>query len=278
MHPPRHLAEIYGERLLPQELYLYDSPRSGVRVDVVLGDWIEGATLHEAVSRGRTAGRRRNTVGATGRGVRPPGRKAYVGRLGTRRPQTRKYRRGFLGAAAPDRPRCHVPARIRRGGEPRTGYRGLPTPGTDDPRLQCLARRLPRGADLDSALHALALDPTLYVRYPDADGLLFSPQQIRTDEALREAIALFEREGLAVQYRIARLLYAPTPRLFGLPELSRRRPHALAGPRAAGEKAKRQPGIRAGTKAGTRTAAQRGIQPEIQGAARTSTQAEAQEV
>lgn len=41
MHPPRHLAEIYGERLLPQELYLYDSPRSGVWVDVVLGDWIE---------------------------------------------------------------------------------------------------------------------------------------------------------------------------------------------------------------------------------------------
>ena len=40
MHPPRHLAEIYGERLLPQELYLYDSPRSGVWVDVVLGDWI----------------------------------------------------------------------------------------------------------------------------------------------------------------------------------------------------------------------------------------------
>ena len=94
-------------------------------------------------------GRRRNTVGATGRGVRPPGRKAYIGRLGTRRPQTRKYCRRPLGAAAPDRPRCHVPARIRRGGEPRTGYRGLPTPGTDDPRLQRLARRLPRGADLD---------------------------------------------------------------------------------------------------------------------------------
>ena len=65
---------------------------------------------------------------------------------------------------------------------------------------------------ISTALHALALDPTLYVRYPDADGLLFSPQQIRTDEALREAIALFEREGLAVQYRIARLLYAHTPR------------------------------------------------------------------
>lgn len=55
MHPPRHLAEIYGERLLPQELYLYDSPRSGVWVDVVLGDWIEGATLHEAVAEAAAA-------------------------------------------------------------------------------------------------------------------------------------------------------------------------------------------------------------------------------
>ena len=35
---------------------------------------------------------------------------------------------------------------------------------------------------ISTALHALALDPTLYVRYPDADGLLFSPQQIRTDD------------------------------------------------------------------------------------------------
>lgn len=55
MHPPRHLAEIYGERLLPQELYLYDSPRSGVWVDVVLGDWIEGTTLHEAVAEAAAA-------------------------------------------------------------------------------------------------------------------------------------------------------------------------------------------------------------------------------
>ena len=50
MHHPRHLAEIYGEKLLPQELFIYTSPAGGVWVDVVLSDWIEGVTLHEAVA------------------------------------------------------------------------------------------------------------------------------------------------------------------------------------------------------------------------------------
>ena len=32
MHHPRHLAEIYGEKLLPQELFIYTSPAGGVWV------------------------------------------------------------------------------------------------------------------------------------------------------------------------------------------------------------------------------------------------------
>lgn len=59
---------------------------------------------------------------------------------------------------------------------------------------------------ISTALHALALDPTLYARYSEADGLLFTPQKIGTDAALCEVLALFERRGLAAQYRIARLL------------------------------------------------------------------------
>ena len=108
---------------------------------------------------------------------------------------------------------------------------------------------------ISTALHALALDPALYVRYPDADGLLFSPQQIRTDEALREAIALFEGEGLAVQYRIARLLYA-RPVCSGCRSCWHAQ-HGLAGRRPAGTKAQRQPEIHAGTKAAARTASQK---------------------
>ncbi|MDE6070914.1 MAG: protein kinase, partial [Alistipes sp.] len=47
--PMRHLAEIYGERFLPQELYLHTDPDRGEWVDVVLNDWIEGETLHTVV-------------------------------------------------------------------------------------------------------------------------------------------------------------------------------------------------------------------------------------
>lgn len=72
---------------------------------------------------------------------------------------------------------------------------------------------------ISTALHALALDPTLYARYSDADGLLFTPQKIGTDAALCEVLALFERRGLAAQYRIARLLRSPSLRLPGLPQL-----------------------------------------------------------
>ena len=217
MHPPRHLAEIYGERLLPQELYLYDSPRSRVWVDVVLGDWIEGATLHEAVAEAAAA------EDATRLGQLAAAFDRLAARLtsddwahGDLKPENIVVdSSGRLHLI--DLDAMYLPA-FAGGGEPRTGYRGLPTPGTDDPRLQCLARRLPRGADLDGPSCAGAR-PHLVRTLPRCRRAALLPQQIRTDEALREAIALFEREGLAVQYRIARLLYAPTPRLFGLPEL-----------------------------------------------------------
>lgn len=46
----RHLREIYGDGVLEKELYLYTSSETGVWVDAILGDWIDGATLHEAVA------------------------------------------------------------------------------------------------------------------------------------------------------------------------------------------------------------------------------------
>ena len=271
MHPPRHLAEIYGERLLPQELYLYDSPRSGVWVDVVLGDWIEGATLHEAVAEAAAA------EDATRLGQLAAAFDRLAARL-----TSDDWAHGDLkpeNIVVDSSGRLHL---IDLDAMYLPAFAGEASPELGTAAFQHPARTIRDfNASLDdypaalisTALHALALDPTLYVRYPDADGLLFSPQQIRTDEALREAIALFEREGLASHG----CCMHPRPVCSGCRSCWHG-PHALAGPRAAGEKAKRQPGIRAGTKAGTRTAAQRGIQPEIQGAARTSTQAEAQEV
>lgn len=66
--------------------------------------------------------------------------------------------------------------------------------------------------------------------------MLYTPQRIASDPAYRETLALFEKRGMAVQYRIAQLLTAPTLRLFGLAELLaeavREKPAARSGTEA----------------------------------------------
>ena len=47
--PMRHLEDIYRDRYLPRELYIYTAPDRGEWVDVVLNDWIEGETLQRAI-------------------------------------------------------------------------------------------------------------------------------------------------------------------------------------------------------------------------------------
>ncbi|MBO5685081.1 MAG: WG repeat-containing protein, partial [Alistipes sp.] len=63
---------------------------------------------------------------------------------------------------------------------------------------------------ISTALHALALDPTLYDRYAERDVLLFDPRHIHHDEAYREALLLFEIHGLPYSYRIAQGLTRAT--------------------------------------------------------------------
>lgn len=217
MHPPRHLAEIYGERLLPQELFLYTSPETGAWVDVVLGDWIEGTTLHEAATQAALAGdtsRLRRLAAAFDRMAAALTADNWA--HGDLKPENIVVDPAG-GLHLIDLDAMYLPA-----------FAGEPSPELGTAAFQHPARTArDYDASLDdypaalisTALHALALDPALYARYREADGLLFTPQQIRADAALREALALFEREGCAVQYRIARLLYAPAPRLFGLAEL-----------------------------------------------------------
>lgn len=215
--PVRHLPEIYGERFLPRELFLYTSPESGVWADVVLGEWIEGQTLHEAVAEAAAAGdtARLRTLSAAfdrmaatltsdcwAHGDLKP-ENIIVGENG--RLRLIDFDAVFLPAFAGEP-------------SPELGTAAFQHPARTSRDFDAALDDYP-AALISTALHALTLDPTLYVRYHNADGLLFSPQQIHTDEALREVIALFQRTCRAVRYRIARLLYAPAPHLFGIADL-----------------------------------------------------------
>lgn len=214
LRPQRHLREIYGERLLEKELYLYTSTHSGEWVDVVIGDWIEGEDLHTAIA-------------------------AAAGAGDTERLRRLSENFDRLAAAMVADDRAHGDLKpenilVTADGELRpidfdAAY--LPCfAGETSPELGTAAYQHPArtasdfNARLDdypaaliaTALHALSLDPTLWERYGGVDTLLYDPRRIATDPALQESIDRFEARGMAVEYRMARLLYAPRPEL---PEL-----------------------------------------------------------
>lgn len=214
LRPMRHLAEIYGERLRPGELYLYTSPESGMWVDVVLGEWIEGVTLYEAATKAAIA---RDTAQLSALA-------AAFDRLAARLIAD-DWAHGDLkpeNILVDPTGALHL---IDLDAQFLPAFAGETSPELGTAAYQHPART---AADFDAslddypaalistALHVLALDPTLYDRYRDADGLLFSPRQIHADGAFCEALSLFEKGGHALQYRIAELMCAHTLRLFPL--------------------------------------------------------------
>ena len=230
----RHLKEIYGQRLLEKELYLHTSPETGVWVDTVLGNWIEGSTLHETVAQAAALRDRESlqilvrlfdrlalalvTDDRAHGDLKPEN--IIVGDDGTLCPIDfdASYLPAFAGEISPELGTAAYqhPAR---------------TAADFDERIDDYPAAL-----ISTALHALAEDPTLWDRYGSSDGLLYTPQRIASDPAYRETLALFEKRGMAVQYRIAQLLTAPTLRLFGLAELLaeavREKPAARSGTEA----------------------------------------------
>lgn len=217
--PMRNLRAIYGERLLEKELFLYSTPESGVWADVVLGDWIEGETLHDAIVEAAEAGDTAR-LGALAEAF---------DRLATRMLSDEQAH----GDLKPENIIVDHAGTLHLIDLDATflpAFAGQQSPELGTAAWQHPARTAADfNASLDdfpialiaTALHALRLDPTLYHRHRLSDGLLFSPRTIGSDPALREVLTLFSQAGLAVQYRIAELLLAPTPQLYGLYELFR---------------------------------------------------------
>lgn len=226
LRPAPRLREIYGDRLLEKELWVYRTPDEGMWADVVVGDWIEGDTLQEVIEeaaarRDRT---RLSTLSAsfdslacalvsdrTAHGDLKP-ENIIVAPDGTLHPidLDAAFLPAFAGARSPE-----------------LGTAAYQHPARTADDFDASLDDYP-AALIATALHALRLDPTLYDRYGERDGLLFDPQQIAADAALDEALARFEAEGLAAHYRIARLLYAPTLRLPGLSGLLARAVEEIA--------------------------------------------------
>ena len=191
LRPMRHLKEIYGDRLLEKELYLHTSAQTGVWVDVVLGDWIEGLTLHEAAAQA-AALRDRECLQILARlfdrlafalvtddcahgDLKPEN--IIVSDDGTLHPIDfdASYLPAFAGETSPELGTAAYqhPAR---------------TAADFDERIDDSPAAL-----ISTALHALAADPTLWDRYGSTDGLLYCPQRIAADAAYRETLALFEQ-------------------------------------------------------------------------------------
>ena len=219
LRPMRHLREIYGERLFERELYLYTSPTTGEWVDVVLDEWIEGRTLREAVHRAASDGDREQLAALAA----AFDRLALAMVTDDRAHGDLKPENLIVDPAGRLHPIDHDATFL-------PAFAGEPSPELGTAAYQHPART---AADFDASLddypaalisttlHALAEEPGLYARYGTGDGLLFTPSQIPHEASYREVVALFERRGMAVAYRIARLLTAPTLRLFGLEELLR---------------------------------------------------------
>ncbi len=215
--PQRHLREIYGERLLEKELFLYTSPEEGVWVDVVIGEWIEGESLHDAIARaaaardtqrlGRLAADFDRLAAALVSDDRAHGdlkpENILVDRAGALHPID--FDAAYLPCFAGER-------------SPELGTAAYQHPGRTAEDFNARIDDYP-AALISTALHALSVAPELWEHYGDPDTLLYDPRKIAADRALQESLERFEELGMAVEYRIAQLLYAPRPELFGLPAL-----------------------------------------------------------
>ncbi len=215
--PQRHLREIYGERLLEKELFLYTTPEEGVWVDVVIGDWIEGESLHDAIARAATSRDTQRLKLLSGAFDRLAAAMVADDRAhGDLKPENILVDNdGILHPI--DFDAAYLPC-FAGERSPELGTAAYQHPARTAEDFNARLDDYP-AALISTALHALRVAPTLWDRYGGPDTLLYNPRKIATDRALQESLRQFEESGMAVEYRIAQLLYAPRPELPELPGL-----------------------------------------------------------
>lgn len=227
-----HLDRIYGQRLLRDELYVWEADGRGGWCDVLVDDWIEGSTLHEAMvtaakqadrERLRTLAVRFDTLalellrGDWAHGDLKPenilvdgeGKLHLVDFDAMFLPEFAGEKSPELGTAA-----YQHPART-----------------TDDFDTSIDDYSI---ALISTTLHASALRPELL---SGREEELLSPREViaRKSSVYTECLTLFERTGDAAHYRIARLLESPLMRLPSLKGWMEYAVHGVGAPADGGE-------------------------------------------
>ena len=214
--PKDNLAEIYGDRLLKDELYVFTGD-DGTWVDVVVSDWIDGCTLGDTVRAAAGAGDS-DTLAQLARKFD----------LLARDMLSRDWAHGDLKpdniiVAADgslhliDFDAVYIPSLRRSRG------RELGTAAWQHPsrRVEDYNRHLDDYpiALISTMLHALATDPSVFGRYAEADETPLDARRIADGhcEALNRIERLFAGRCMAVEYRVARLLHS---RAYILPQLT----------------------------------------------------------
>ena len=228
--PKPNLRRIYGSSCLRDELFV--SSPDGMRsefVDVVVGDWIEGRTLRRAISAAAGDAAAFGALSAEfdrfalellegewAHGDLKPdnimvddgGHMHAVDFDAVYRPDLADLECDEAGTAA-----FQHPLRTTK----------LYDKSIDDYPV----------ALISTALHALSLDPSLGLVGETDEVLLFDPRTIAAvdngaaaagrdvDPMLDRVLDMFGERCMAAEYRIARLLMSPVPRLKGLRELLR---------------------------------------------------------
>lgn len=210
---------IRGVRLLPDEMFVYDSEGGGSYRDVVVGEWIEGESLAAAVSRCAAAGDRVALAGLAGRfdllaaellaaefahgDLKPDN--IIVSPDGELRPVD------FDALYVPTLAGC----RAAEVGTPKYNH-----PLRDETFYNDRVDDYP-AAVISLSIHALAFDPGLLERYCTGDNLIFDPQEIMagTSRALDEAEEMIRRSGDMDLLRLCSAVRSPSPAIEGIGEL-----------------------------------------------------------
>ncbi len=216
--PKRNLRAIYRDKFLPSELFVYTDGNRGEWCDVVVEEWTEGATLHCEIVRSLDNPARLKelarmfdafALGILGEEWAHGDLKPENIIVGT---DGRLHAIDFDAMYRPD---------FTADDCEETGTRAFQHPDRD--------KVFGNEADdypialISAALHALALDPTLYGRFESADAMMISPARAvaGSDPALEAIEKMFAENGDAAHYRIARLLHSSQPQLSGLAGLLR---------------------------------------------------------